>query len=255
MVDTVERLAGRVPRRARPPARVRRRRVLPARRAARSPPPTTYEGFPHARERHRHGPHVRGRGARRARGRRRRRPASAPGFFAWVDGAPAEGYRAPRDRRRRPRPRSVAPRPRRDAPDRDPHRRATARAVLEPLARPSCAGADVRARCPVANGFFGGNIGVTGLLAGADVAPRARRPSPSGDRYLLPDVVPLAGPVPRRHHPRRPAPRRSRSSPTDGAVAAPRCAEPRRPMDVGSMTPSCPSSPSSAGRTSASRRS
>ena len=27
---------------------------------------------------------------------RSRAPAPAPGFFAWVDGAPAEGYRAPR---------------------------------------------------------------------------------------------------------------------------------------------------------------
>ena len=41
---------------------------------------------------------------------------------------------------------------------------------------------------PVANRFFGGNIGVTGLLAGADVAA-ALATQPDGDRYLLPDVV------------------------------------------------------------------
>ena len=41
---------------------------------------------------------------------------------------------------------------------------------------------------PVANRFFGGNIGVTGLLAGADVAAELAD-QPEGDRYLLPDVV------------------------------------------------------------------
>jgi hypothetical protein len=41
---------------------------------------------------------------------------------------------------------------------------------------------------PVANRFFGGNIGVTGLLAAADVAA-ALVDRPEGERYLLPDVV------------------------------------------------------------------
>jgi NifB/MoaA-like Fe-S oxidoreductase len=41
---------------------------------------------------------------------------------------------------------------------------------------------------PVANSFFGGNIGVTGLLTGADIAT-ALADEPDGDRYLLPDVV------------------------------------------------------------------
>jgi hypothetical protein len=40
---------------------------------------------------------------------------------------------------------------------------------------------------PVENSFFGGNIAVTGLMVGADVA-RALASSPPGDRYLLPDV-------------------------------------------------------------------
>jgi NifB/MoaA-like Fe-S oxidoreductase len=41
---------------------------------------------------------------------------------------------------------------------------------------------------PIANRFFGGNIGVTGLLAGADVAA-ALAGEPAGHRYLLPDVM------------------------------------------------------------------
>ena len=40
---------------------------------------------------------------------------------------------------------------------------------------------------PVENRFFGGNIGVTGLMVGEDVA-RALQSEPEGDRYLLPDV-------------------------------------------------------------------
>ncbi len=37
------------------------------------------------------------------------------------------------------------------------------------------------------NRFFGGNIGVTGLMVGSDVA-RVLADQPEGDRYLLPDV-------------------------------------------------------------------
>ena len=39
----------------------------------------------------------------------------------------------------------------------------------------------------VDNRFFGGNIGVTGLLVGEDVA-RVLAEQPEGHRYLLPDV-------------------------------------------------------------------
>ena len=49
------------------------------------------------------------------------------------------------------------------------------------------AGVDVRL-LPVANRFFGGNIGVTGLLTGADVGA-ALAEQPASDRYLLPDVA------------------------------------------------------------------
>jgi putative radical SAM enzyme (TIGR03279 family) len=45
---------------------------------------------------------------------------------------------------------------------------------------------DVRV-VPVANDFFGGNTGVTGLITGEDVS-RVLREQPDGHRYLLPDV-------------------------------------------------------------------
>ena len=45
---------------------------------------------------------------------------------------------------------------------------------------------DVRV-IPVANEFFGGNTGVTGLMVGADVG-RVLAAEPDGHRYLLPDV-------------------------------------------------------------------
>jgi hypothetical protein len=56
-------------------------------------------------------------------------------------------------------------------------------AVVEPLVhdRP-----DVSV-LPIKNEFFGGNIAVTGLLAGADVA-KALAAQPDGRRFLLPDV-------------------------------------------------------------------
>jgi NifB/MoaA-like Fe-S oxidoreductase len=103
-----------------------------------------------------------------------------PGFFASVDGAPAEGYRALRT----------------NGPARPwGHRAAVAgrrpavvitgeygAAVLGPL----LGSTDVRL-LPVRNEFFGGNIAVTGLLTGTDVG-RALAVEPSGVRYLLPDV-------------------------------------------------------------------
>jgi putative radical SAM enzyme (TIGR03279 family) len=106
------------------------------------------------------------------------------GFFAWVDGAPAEGYRAPRQK---PRGESAT-----TAAIRDVRERATVivtgemgAAVLEPLL-PELPG-PVRL-LSVKNAFFGGNIGVTGLLTGNDVAA-ALEGQPHHDRFLLPDVV------------------------------------------------------------------
>ncbi len=108
------------------------------------------------------------------------------GFFAEVDGAPAEGYRAPRTA-----PGGAAPSssgltigPRRDAPVgilTGP----LGAAVLEPLVA-GLGRDDVRV-IPVANEYFGGNVGVTGLLVGADLQ-RVLAAEPAGHRYLLPDV-------------------------------------------------------------------
>ncbi len=104
------------------------------------------------------------------------------GFFAWVDGAPASGYRALRVTDER------APMPDRSAPIAIVTGEYGER-VLAPLVPglSDAAGVPVRT-LPVKNDYFGGNIAVTGLLTGADVA-RALADEPSGHRYLLPDVV------------------------------------------------------------------
>jgi NifB/MoaA-like Fe-S oxidoreductase len=115
---------------------------------------------------------------------RRHAPSGGPGgFFQSVDGAPAAGYRAPRESGRPRGPRRIALRPRPGAP-------ATVvtgvygAAVLRPLVAAVAPDADVLA---VPNEFFGGNIGVAGLLTGADLIP-ALAAAPAGRRYLLPDV-------------------------------------------------------------------
>jgi putative radical SAM enzyme (TIGR03279 family) len=120
----------------------------------------------------------------------------ATGFFAWVDGAPPEGYRAPRTS-----PTSLAVagtcgstepggatsvslKPRRTAPI----------AILTgsygaSVLGPLVAGLerdDVRV-IAVENQFFGGNTGVAGLLNGPDLT-RVLADEPPGHRYLLPDV-------------------------------------------------------------------
>ena len=173
--------------------------------------------------------------------------ATAPrsGFFGWVDGAPADGYRAPRlgsaasvvaapagdggggagageaDRpgpaqaavaapldgggagtgeADRPGPVPVAVVASLDggeagpAPVRlRPGRRAPAAvltgtlgaAVVGPVV--AALGRDDVRVVPVKNRFFGGNIGVTGLMVGEDLA-RVLAAEPAGHRYLLPDV-------------------------------------------------------------------
>jgi NifB/MoaA-like Fe-S oxidoreductase len=105
-----------------------------------------------------------------------------PGFFAWVEGAPADGYRAPR----------LSIRRRNSSPTGAELRRDTViltgelgARVLRPLV--SSLGRDDVHVLPVENRFFGGNIGVTGLLVGEDVA-RTLAEQPEGDRFLLPDV-------------------------------------------------------------------
>jgi putative radical SAM enzyme (TIGR03279 family) len=100
------------------------------------------------------------------------------GFFASVDAAPAEGYRAAR------------------TPKLDPVRLADPRPVtvltgtygariLRPLLGDHPRD-DITVQ-EIANDFFGGNIGVAGLLTGEDIA-RALATGPEGTRYLLPDA-------------------------------------------------------------------
>ena len=113
------------------------------------------------------------------------------GFFAWVDGAPADGYRAPREGSpaaavsigtAEPTPVSLSAR--RDAPV-GILTGTLGAPIVEPLVA-SVGRSDVRV-ITVANEYFGGNIGVTGLMVGEDVA-RVLEGEPEGHRYLLPDV-------------------------------------------------------------------
>src|SRR6266542_3158711 len=149
------------------------------------PAPNEYEGFPQ---------HENGIGMVRAfesdvhaalRGEQATGMGPRAGFFAWVDGAPAHGYRAPR----------AADDRATGTPD-----RATAGSVAivtgeygERVLTPLLPVLREAARMPVRllavpNRFFGGNIAVTGLLTGRDVC-EALTDEPPGDRYLVPDVV------------------------------------------------------------------
>ena len=139
------------------------------------PPASAYDGFPQ---------HENGIGMAAAftgafAGDERLAHGVRPGFFAAVDGAPAAGYRAART------PVTLAPPTRRT---RRPVGVLTGRygaRVLEPLVA-GLGRADVRL-IPVENRFFGGNIGVAGLLVGEDLA-RTLAAEPEGHRYLLPDA-------------------------------------------------------------------
>jgi len=117
------------------------------------------------------------------------------GFFSWVDGAPAAGYRAPRNPadstalRPSPAPASgattpVSMRPRRGAPVGVLTGEYGAQ-VISPLLA-SLRRDDIRV-IPVRNDFFGGNTAVAGLLVAQDLV-RVLSEQPEGHRYLLPDV-------------------------------------------------------------------
>ena len=108
------------------------------------------------------------------------------GFFQWVDGAPAEGYRSPR---------RAGAVPLATGGDGEAGEVALLTGeygarVLEPVlpALSEAAGRPVRA-VPVRNRLFGGNIAVTGLLAGGDVASVLEAEPAAAVRYLLPDVT------------------------------------------------------------------
>lgn len=141
----------------------------------------------------------------------RRGTVTAPrsGFFQWVDGAPAEGYRAPRNPAADTGLRgctpsvsmsvsmsasmsvSMSPAP--------PSSRVTLRprsgvpvtiltgAYGERVLAPLMEGRSGVRVVVVHNEFFGGNTSVAGLMTGSDVA-RTLRDLPEGHRYLLPDV-------------------------------------------------------------------
>ncbi|MEM7276409.1 MAG: DUF512 domain-containing protein [Actinomycetota bacterium] len=138
----------------------------------------------------------------------------AAGFFSWVDGAPAEGYRAPRLAAAASggagghgggcgvalavpgQPAEVEPgggggvavqlgRTRRGHRPIGILTGALGAQVLAPLVEEL--GRDDVRLIPVENRFFGGNIGVTGLMVGEDVA-RHLSTEPADHRFLLPDV-------------------------------------------------------------------
>jgi hypothetical protein len=113
------------------------------------------------------------------------------GFFAWVDGAPAAGYRAPRNPAGDTGLRGCASstdvvtlRPRANAPIGILTGELGSR-VLQPLVD-GLGRDDVRV-IAVRNEFFGGNTAVTGLMVGEDLA-RVLGDEPMTHRYLLPDV-------------------------------------------------------------------
>jgi putative radical SAM enzyme (TIGR03279 family) len=99
------------------------------------------------------------------------------GFFSWVDGAPAAGYRAPRSSSLATRPVSVE-----DASVTVITGEYGSRVLERTLGAQS--GVELLA---VHNTWFGGNIAVTGLLVGADIAAALEIRRPRG-RVLLPDV-------------------------------------------------------------------
>ncbi len=163
------------------------------------PEADSYEGFPM---------HEDGIGMARTLESEFQSPTAVPtrprsGFFAWVDGAPADGYRSPRldspansvgapeDLRSgasSEAPVSSATRVSLGAARRAPVGVLTgtmSAPVIESLTN-SLNRKDVRV-IPVPNHYFGGNIGVTGLMVGEDLA-RVLAAEPEGHRYLLPDV-------------------------------------------------------------------
>jgi len=106
------------------------------------------------------------------------------GFFAWADADTETGYEPYRGIRTAPGEQRIELRPRRGAPVAVLTGTYGAE-VLAPLVS-GTGRADVRV-VAVENRFFGGNVGVAGLLVGEDLA-RTLAEEPAGHRYLLPDV-------------------------------------------------------------------
>ncbi len=109
---------------------------------------------------------------------------SSNGFFQSID-APAFGYRAARVDETAAQPLTLSPR--RDRPTAIVTGTFGSR-VITPLLDELQAISHAPLRVlTVPNDFFGGNIGVTGLLTGSDIARTLER-EPDDHRYLLPDV-------------------------------------------------------------------
>lgn len=138
------------------------------------------------------------------------------GFFNWVEGAPAQGYRAPRTSENGHQTLSVSscspdaalngsttttlvedaskatsipvritPRVKKDRPIAIITSELGAE-ILKPLIQSTDFGVPVRTLA-IKNDFFGGNVAVTGLIVGEDIA-KALQNQPNNQRYLLPDV-------------------------------------------------------------------
>ena len=134
--------------------------------------------------------------AREFRGETDEATSTASGFFAWVEGAPAEGYRSSRTEKAdvgsdpgsapaASTPVMLQRRPRKDRPI-AVLTGALGAQIIEPLIAAAQTTAVTRV-IAVRNDFFGGNVGVTGLMVGEDLQ-RVLAAEPEGDRYLLPDV-------------------------------------------------------------------
>ncbi len=139
------------------------------------PPAESYDGFPQ----HENGIGMARRFELELAGALGPEEVGRGGFFKWVEGAPAEGYRAPRLGRATPLSLGRSAKPVTILTGR------YGAAVIGPLLeRAGYREVDVQA---VENNFFGGNIGVSGLLTGSDLS-RVLQELPEERRYLLPDV-------------------------------------------------------------------
>ncbi|HTX63418.1 MAG TPA: DUF512 domain-containing protein [Acidimicrobiales bacterium] len=111
-----------------------------------------------------------------------------PGFFSWVEGAPPAGYRAPRSGDPASRATSGGtPHGAEDSDARRPRTTVLTGAYGARVLAPLLEGFPRVRVLPVEHDFFGGNIGVAGLLTGHDLI-RALDHEPEGERYLLPDA-------------------------------------------------------------------
>ena len=138
------------------------------------PGPDAYEGFPQ----HENGIGMAAAFAAAFEGDADAAHGRRAGFFAWVDGAPASGYRARRMNGGHP--------PVDTGDGVTVLTGAYGAAVIEPLVRARYGAGRVEV-VAVENRFFGGNIGVSGLLTGGDVAHTLEQ-APAGRRFLLGDA-------------------------------------------------------------------